>query len=407
MDMKKNQHFNPGEIWESIELPDNLDLLIKNSVEEGYKRMQDKKKRTEKWRGKRMAAAVGIVVLGCAAAIPVKAFVTSLVQERMQHIPAEEIKEVESVMDSQEVNADSYSREYTQTEKERYGNLYRAYLQGTFPQGELRQEQTQKKETADSLYYARDTSTFYLPERELTDEELLQIIEFETKRDYVLSERTEPADITAEEKQAREQIAESGGITEEKAIALGTEWLHNLYGVSEKGMELNHYLNTDMGADGKGVYNVNFSVRSTEYYYFYFDPQDGTLLGASGSLAADMDADGVSYAVLEGKMEKMCETAKAVLTGKLQKEAEYEKIVCAYRDENGYLGSFNRIAYYFIRKDGSAYKIAMNAAREAFLDYADIEDYGAYIQEQNPQTAEKSKNPNSGQGKTVYVEMWK
>lgn len=44
MDMKKNQHFNPGEIWESIELPDNLDLLIKNSVEEGYKRMQDKKK---------------------------------------------------------------------------------------------------------------------------------------------------------------------------------------------------------------------------------------------------------------------------------------------------------------------------------------------------------------------------
>ena len=240
MDMKKNQHFNPGEIWESIELPDNLDLLIKNSVEEGYKRMQDKKKRTEKWRGKRMAAAVGIVVLGCAAAIPVKAFVTSLVQERMQHIPGEEIKEVESVMDSQEVNADSYSREYTQTEKERYGNLYRAYLQGTFPQGELRQEQTQKKETADSLYYARDTSTFCLPERELTDEELLQIIEFETKRDYVLSERTEPADITAEEKQAREQIAESGGITEEKAIALGTEWLHNLYGVSEKGMELNH-----------------------------------------------------------------------------------------------------------------------------------------------------------------------
>ena len=53
------------------------------------------------------------------------------------------------------------------------------------------------------------------------------------------------------------------------------------------------------------------------------------------------------------------------------------------------------------------HKIAMNAAREAFLDYAYIEDYGAYIQEQNPQTAEKSKNPNSGQGKTVYVEIGK
>lgn len=405
--MKKNQHFNPDEIWESIEIPDNLDLLIINSVEEGYKRMQNKKRKNRGFMGRKAAAAVGIVVLGCAAVIPVKAFVTSLVQERMEQVPAKELEEVESVMDAQEVNADTFSREYTDTEKERYGNLYRAYLQGTFPQGALKQEQSKTEGLEDMLYYAKDTSTFYLPGRELTDEELLQIIEFNTKRDYALEQRTQPVEMPPEEKQAREQIAGSGGITEEKAIELGAGWLHNLYGVSEQGMELNHYLDTQYGADEKTVYAVNFSVRSTEYYYFYFDTQDGSLLKAFSSLASDLDAEAVSTAAMEEKIEKMCETAKTVLAERLHKEADYEKIVCAYRDEDGYLGSINRVSFIFVNKDGSACKITMNADREVFLDYEFIEDYAAYTRRQEEAITARNKNPNKRKGKMVYLEMKK
>lgn len=406
-DMKNNQHFNPDEIWESIEIPDNLNLLIINSVEEGYKRMQNKKKKNRNLAGRKAAAAVGIVVLGCVAVIPVKAFVTSLVQERMEQVPAEEIKEVESVMDAQEVNADTFSREYSDTEKERYGNLCRAYLQGTFPEGELKQEQTKTEGLDDVLYYAKDTSTFYLPGRELTDEELLQIIEFNTKRDYALEQRAQPAEVTEEEKQAREQIAGSGGISEEKAIALGTEWLHNLYGVSEQGMELNHYLDTEYGSDGKAAYAVNFSVRSTEYYYFYFDTRDGSLLKASSSLASDFDAEAVSTAVMEEKKEKLYEIAKAVLTDKLLKENDYEKIVCAYRDEDGYLGSINRVSFIFVNKDGSACEITVNADREAFLDYVYIKDYAAYTREREEAMKKMNENTNARKGKMVYSEMEK
>ena len=86
----------------------------------------------------------------------------------MQHIPAgRNKKEVESVMDSQEECGQLFQGVYADREGERYGNLYRAYLQGTFPQGNSDRSRRRKRETADSLYYARDTSTFYLPEREL------------------------------------------------------------------------------------------------------------------------------------------------------------------------------------------------------------------------------------------------
>ena len=113
------------------------------------------------------------------------------------------------------------------------------------------------------LYYAQDNSVFHLPERELTDEELLQIIDFQTKRDYVLSQRTSQ-EYEEQRREAREEIAAEGGITEEKAIELGKEWLNRLYGITGEGMELNHYPDTD---GDRHSYNVNFSIQSHEYYY--------------------------------------------------------------------------------------------------------------------------------------------
>ena len=68
--------------------------------------------------------------------------------------------------------------------------------------------------------------------------------------------------------EAREEIAAEGGITEEKAIELGKEWLNRLYGITGEGMELNHYPDTD---GDRNSYNVNFSIQSHEYYYFLLD----------------------------------------------------------------------------------------------------------------------------------------
>jgi len=39
-----------------------------------------------------------------------------------------------------------------------------------------------------TIPYARDTGCFYLPERALTDEELLQILDFNSKRDFALEQ---------------------------------------------------------------------------------------------------------------------------------------------------------------------------------------------------------------------------
>ena len=109
--MNTKQPFDPKEILNSIELPDDLDRLIGDSVEKGYERMRRKTKIKKVSMVRRAAVIAGIIAAGCLAAIPVKAWVSSLVQERMEQVPAEEQKELEKVTDSQTGNADTHSRE--------------------------------------------------------------------------------------------------------------------------------------------------------------------------------------------------------------------------------------------------------------------------------------------------------
>ena len=137
------------------------------------------------------ATAAGVVLAVGIISVPARAIVSSLVQERMEEIPAEEHQEMVEMMDRQTVGADSYIREYTEEERNRMSELYSQYQQGVFPKGELPQVDSVEEAEALELCYLTTTSSFYLPDRELTDEELLQLIDFEVKRNYALKKRYE------------------------------------------------------------------------------------------------------------------------------------------------------------------------------------------------------------------------
>jgi hypothetical protein len=86
-------------------------------------------------------------------------------------------------------------------------------------------------------------STFYLPERELTDEELLEIIDFYAKRDYAVMEGAKEilaAETVAEEITASKEGQESQtsvpvnekNITEQEAIDAAAYWLEKVFGIT-------------------------------------------------------------------------------------------------------------------------------------------------------------------------------
>lgn len=404
MDVYKN--LLNKEILENIELPENLDELVIESVEKGYERMRQKKEQKKAAMVKRAAVILGIVAGGGLISIPVKAFVTSLVQERMEKIPQEELAESLDNVDAQQAEADSYSREYTDGEKERLAGLSKAYNQGTFPQGGLRQEETADKDLSGELYFAKDTATFYLPERELTDEELLQIIDFTTKRDYALEQRYEQEygeERDRQQLEAKEELEAAGGLTEEKAKELGKEWLQKLYGETGEGMELSFYLDeTENGP----AYMFGYYLRSIRNCTILLDAQDGAIIRTDWNVVADDMDTQVSTASAEEKADELYQTARDTLENQLGLKADYEKVVMAYNDEDGMLGNLNGVSFIFVEADGRAHVVVMSAVSDKMKEYRARDSYESVEKEREARNAASAvRNGGEPKGRMIYKEM--
>lgn len=84
------------------------------------------------WRKNLAVAAAVLVAIGIVA-VPVRAFVNSLVRERMEEMTQEEKETYVDTLKEQNVAADGFSREYTKQEAARYQELTKKYQEGTFP----------------------------------------------------------------------------------------------------------------------------------------------------------------------------------------------------------------------------------------------------------------------------------
>lgn len=132
-------------------------------------------------------------ILAAACLVLASATVTAsgLYQARMESMNHEKLEEYFAQLQEANVSADTYSRPMTESETTRLEELRQAYLeQGYFPNKELTLIDSPEKYKKGVAFYA-ERSTFFLPEKELTDEQLLELIDFREKRDYSLAKISE------------------------------------------------------------------------------------------------------------------------------------------------------------------------------------------------------------------------
>lgn len=347
---------------EQIELDDDKKRrMIQELQKEG-------RKHHSRGYGLRAVAALAVCILAAGIlSVPVRALVSSLVRERMEEVPQAEIETVVEQLDSQNVGGDGYSRPYTEAEKTRMEALYEQYQNGTFPVGELPQVDSEKEAESYDFCFLTTTSVFYLPaDRELTDEEILQKIDFEHKRNYALQERyTEEhaQEIAAKEEAQKEQITqavEAGGVTEEQAVEIATEHLQRVYGVDGSGMELNHYYDTEAASIivGQAAYCVNWSdIVNHQYYYLWIGIADGRLLLAECTgvqLEEAIEATRPRLEEAPDKIQQVKEQAARFLTDNMKIDESYERVRSCYQTTSE--GTVSVLAdVLFVKADGEAY----------------------------------------------------
>lgn len=324
------------------------------------------KKRPHRYTGTlRIAAAFAVCILSVGIlSFPVRALVNSLVQERMAEVPEEEITQIAEQTQNQKTEADSFTREYTQGEKERRGKLYAQYQEGLFPEGELMQVDSEEEAEKYEFCFLTTTSAFYLPaNRELTDEEILEQIDFEKKRDYALQEQNaeEIAERKAVERKQIKEVVASGGITQEQAVETATAYLKQIFGLDGSGMELNHYYNEPDSepVSTANTYCVNWSdMGNYRYYYFHIDASDGTLRSLSYSYGREEnEAAKPSVSKAPEKAAGMKTPAEDFLREKMGIQEDFAEVKSYYllntTDQNvGW-----SVEILFVKEDGSAYLI--------------------------------------------------
>lgn len=116
----------------------------------------------------------------------------SILQQRMEAMNRDKLEEFFVQIYQSKLPADNYNRAITQEEQARIDSLKTAYAEhGLFPEKELTLIQKADAYNGKNVAYLADTGTFFLPDKEMTDEQLLQIIDFRTKRDYSLQKMNE------------------------------------------------------------------------------------------------------------------------------------------------------------------------------------------------------------------------
>ena len=244
------------------------------------------------------AAAAAAFVLIAGAVIPSQAAIRYFVKDRLENIPKQELEAVNQMVQGQNnAEADSFSREYSKEEIKRMQQMQEAYQNGRFPQQTITFTDSVGQIPDDSLSYDPDTGFLYLPDRTLTDEELLQIIDFNYTRDYAVSQGTAAQEARKEWEEKEEglkaKVQKEGWITEKEALQAAEVYLQTEFGLSAEGMIADVFL--DEPKTGLFIYHVSYQTEDDISIYAYgidLNAEDGSLVDTSDvSIRKDRDSE--------------------------------------------------------------------------------------------------------------------
>ena len=211
----------------------------------------------------------------------------------------------------QSTETDSIIRAYSDTEIDRMIELRQSYLDGSAsPEKQMLEVENAESVVSGTLCYVKNIGRYCLPDRELTDEELLEIIDYDYTKKVALNGKTqeqmEAEDIAndlAERVMLEEKVKAAGGISEEEAIEIAKKAMEA--DIGEKAKELKVYIDPEAGSYGwklglwditdwdeykdKGdiAYSVNFDnvekMEKPEDFFAYscfVNAVDGSICGA-------------------------------------------------------------------------------------------------------------------------------
>lgn len=278
----------PEEMQEQILL--NVQKKMENSKSNaGHKGTHPARSRVS-WQKRTAVAAAALLAAGIIT-IPVQAMVQNFLAARMEAIPEEEMKDIAYLVQTQTVEVDSFSRELSQAEKKRMKELWQLYQNGIFPEKTILMAEYAQGAPEGVLCYIWENGLFILPDRALTEEELLEIIDFNEMRQYAITQSPAGQDVykvyQAEQERLAGLLAAAGGIDRKTAVEIAGNHMESCLGARAEG-KIHPYVSLKdlSGADYEHTGDVAYFIlfrdsKDNSAYACEVDSADGRILSTT------------------------------------------------------------------------------------------------------------------------------
>jgi len=308
------------------------EIEIKEEMKEELLRQCKRNKHVSNllFRYSKVAAAAAVFLVCFAGSITVYAAVNAY-QARLDAMDDEEITEHYDFAQIGTAEADSWSRPLTKSERARMNELRGVFEQGErFPEGEIG-----TTGEAGDFYYEAETRTFHLPEEELTDEQLLEILDLWAKLDYSLQKRNEELGITAEDAEPNVGTTEEAA-DDNPAYARAKEVMESIFEVDVTTMETEVRYWESQSAESDDVYTVKFENEQISYRVL-FKVYDGTMDTIPYGIDCWKDTETPDLEnPTEEKLESIYQKAKKILKDSMGVEETVVAGTCFYEEDNPY-----------------------------------------------------------------------
>lgn len=330
-------------------IPESYERKVDETIREIQDRSLEGSRSHRFWLADHKAAGAAIFILFLSVISVTSYAAINMFQKRMSSMPENVIEKYDQDVQKSDAEADTFSRELTASEEERLAALRKQYEEkGVFPEKEIKQVERKEEITEGVVCFAIEESKFYLPERTLSEEELLEIIDLQEKRDFSV--------------QKENSTGESDGKGDYPVM--DAEWKETSLDIVGK-----------LYGNDKDERKVIFSGRSDDVYEYtvqgknnsfcvYFSGKDmpDRVMYAKDGLPAHQAGVKINESEIRSLSRKMKKRVK-LFTGK---EIDSESIYCQV-DDSGKL-SQGTVSYYYQMKDGSGCVAVYSAAYKDLYD---------------------------------------
>ena len=364
-----------------FELPNSYEMRFQNTLE---KISAKKAKRYFLLFHSKVAAVIALCVVSLSLSIGAGAAINLYIQ-RMNSLNEEEMLTYNSEVQNTDKEADSFSRQLSKLERDKMLEFREEYeTEGRFPTKEILKVQKKSEVVHGELCFCVENSTFYLLKQELTDDELLQIIDFMEKRDYSVRKKNSVSELPSSENEK---------VSEDEAVEFAKKILADVYNLDITYADEEIEFETTQNSKGEKLSSYFVYLKNRKWEFdatVEIDSETGVLNGI------DIDNKSKEECISGIKVEKKRYQEYGSEIRQLYEHLQYGKNIKKMWVTYNYLedGTLNRgnVKYVIETEDGRGYVFIYSINADIVYDIYQIPDIEFFEKQEKRNTKVNRKN---------------